>query len=347
MTSDLTTFMATMVAPPRPLPIERAVALARDRYGLEARVERLSGERDENFKLIAADGAEYLLKIAHAAEEPSATELSVAALEHVAHSDPTLPCPRVIAARTGGRHVRFVDHDGSERLARLLVFLPGRMVAAASRSQRQRTACGRIAGRLAEALRGFEHPAAYRALIWDVRHTAGVARLLGPLGSFPCRQSTRELLTDMAPLIESQLPPLRQQVVHNDLNTHNILVDPMDEARVTGIIDFGDITHTALVADVAVAAAEQIPEDRATDYPAACGVIRDVVAGYHERVPLFEQELALLGTLVAARVVTNLVVQAWHLRHNPRGRHYAPLAADIVEARLEIARRLLREDTCL
>ena len=37
-TRDLDSFMATMVAQSIPLPIERAVALARERFGLDARV---------------------------------------------------------------------------------------------------------------------------------------------------------------------------------------------------------------------------------------------------------------------------------------------------------------------
>ena len=38
--------------------------------------------------------------------------------------------------------------------------------------------------------------------------------------------------------------------MHNDLNPLNILVDPADPELVTGIIDFGDVIHTALIADV-------------------------------------------------------------------------------------------------
>ena len=44
---------------------------------------------------------------------------------------------------------------------------------------------------------------------------------------------------------------LRAQVVHNDLGRANVLVD--DRGAVSGIIDFGDMTHTALVCDLAVA----------------------------------------------------------------------------------------------
>src|SRR6202030_1691082 len=117
---------------------------------------------------------------------------------------------------------------------------------------------------------------------------------------------------------------------HNDLNPLNILMDPAEEERVTGIIDFGDITHTALIADVAVTAAEQIPDDCTAKAGSARASILDVAIAYHESVPLLRQELVMLGPLVAARLVTNVVVQEWHLHHNPAGGHYAALDPDFI-----------------
>ena len=63
MAGDVNTFMATMVAPSRPVPIERALALVRERYGFAPRAARLTGERDENFKLTTADGADYVHRL--------------------------------------------------------------------------------------------------------------------------------------------------------------------------------------------------------------------------------------------------------------------------------------------
>jgi hypothetical protein len=64
--NNLGPFMATVVALSQPVPIEVAIALAHERPGLETRAARLIGERDEHFRLSAADGAAHL-EIAHAA----------------------------------------------------------------------------------------------------------------------------------------------------------------------------------------------------------------------------------------------------------------------------------------
>jgi hydroxylysine kinase len=336
--------MATMVARSQPVPAEAAVALALEHYGLESHAARLTGERDENFRLSTADGAEYVLKIAHASEEPAVTGLSTAALVHLQASDPTLPCPRVVRALAGDTQVSFVDGAGRARTARMLTYLPGKLIAATARSARQRQACGRIGARLSNALRAFEHPAAHRAIVWDVRHAAQMRRLLEELADFPRRQTAVDLLERIVPRIESRVPRLRHQVVHNDLNPLNVLVEPADESRVSGVIDFGDLTYTALVADVAVTAAEQIPEDCGDDAGCARASILDVAMAYHDGTPLHEEEFAMLGTLVAARLAANLIVHEWHVHRNPRGGHYAPLSQDFIRARLAIAREVSLEE---
>ena len=343
MSAELDDFMATMVTPARPVAAERAVALARERYGIEASPTRLSGERDENFRLRAPCGAEYVLKIANPAEHADASELPTAALLHIERVDPAFPCPRVIRDRENNARVRFIDQNGLGRTACLLTYLPGKLLGDTERSARQRTACGHIAGRLTRALDAFAHPAAHRAVVWDVRHTGYVQRLLGQVPDLPCRRQAAALLRHIVPEIDAQLPRQRAQVVHNDMNPLNILVEPADETRVSGVIDFGDITHTALIADLAVAAAELIPAT-CRDAAEACESIRDVTRAYHERVPLLAQELVMLGTLVAARLVMNVVVHEWHVHHNRGNHHHAPLAADYISTRLAIAARLPRED---
>jgi hydroxylysine kinase len=343
MTADVEAFLATMVAPSRPMSIERVLALVSQRYGFEALATRLTGERDENFRLTAHDGAEYILKIANPAENPAETDLQTAALLHLAKTDPALPCPRVLRDCTGGTQVRFVDERGGERTARVLTFLPGRLLGASTRSQRQRAACGRIGAQLTLALRGFEHPAAKRTILWDVRHTGHMRWLLEELPRFPYQSAARELLERLVPRIESQLPHLRHQIVHNDLNPLNILVDPSDEERVTGVIDFGDMTHTALIADVAVCAAELIPPGCAEAREAHEHIL-DVTSAYHACVPLLQTELALLGALVAARLLMTLVIHEWHVQRNPTSGHFKRLDEDFMRTRLHIADRLLLEE---
>ena len=58
MPPDVDAFMATMVMHSHPLSLEGAMGLVREYYGLDAHAVRLTGERDENFRVRAGDGSE-------------------------------------------------------------------------------------------------------------------------------------------------------------------------------------------------------------------------------------------------------------------------------------------------
>jgi Ser/Thr protein kinase RdoA (MazF antagonist) len=55
----------------QPVRVEEAVRMARDLYGLDATANSLPGEYDDNFHLIAANGAQFVLKVMHPARERS------------------------------------------------------------------------------------------------------------------------------------------------------------------------------------------------------------------------------------------------------------------------------------
>jgi 4-aminobutyrate aminotransferase-like enzyme len=113
------------------------------------------------------------------------------------------------------------------------------------------------------------------------------------------------------------LPALRltrSGVVHNDANDYNVLVSfPPDGApAVSGLIDFGDLIHTHVVCDAAIAVAYAMM-GKPDPVTAACSLI----AGYHESFPLTEQELALVMPLARMRLVVSVVNAALQSRQEP------------------------------
>jgi hydroxylysine kinase len=336
LASDLDAFMATMVAASAPVSCDEAEKFVRERYGLDATATRLTGERDENFKLSCSDGRRFVLKIASAAEPPDVTDLPTAALLHVERIDPEFPCPRVLRNLAGLTQSGYRDASGAQRTARILTYLQGKTLRSSLRSRAQRAACGRMAARLGLALRAFSHPAAQRPLVWDLKHLGRTLGLLGELRDFPAKDAVAALISRIDARIRAEFGNLRQQVIHNDMNDMNVLVDPENEDVVVGIIDFGDLVHTALVADVAIVAADQI--DAGTG---ARDSISDVVMAYHATAPLLPQELAMLNPLIAGRLLADVVIASWHRRRNPAGTHYADLGRDFVGARVQLAAEVL------
>jgi len=127
--------------------------------------------------------------------------------------------------------------DGSTRVVRLLSYLAGTPMHAAAGSTVLRRDLGRCAARLTRGLGDFSHCAANHKLLWDLQHAAELRPLIGAVPG-----ERRGLVEDVLGGFEARalpiLPQLPSQPVHNDLNPHNVVVDPETRAVVAGIIDF-------------------------------------------------------------------------------------------------------------
>ncbi|NNE02382.1 MAG: aminotransferase class III-fold pyridoxal phosphate-dependent enzyme [Eudoraea sp.] len=95
---------------------------------------------------------------------------------------------------------------------------------------------------------------------------------------------------------------LRQAIIHNDANDWNVLTK---NGKVTGIIDFGDMCHTWLVNEVAIAMAYIMMNK---EDPLVFGA--EVIKGFTSVIPLEEKECDALYYLIAARLCTSVVNSA-------------------------------------
>ena len=318
------------------IPEALAQKLAAEHYGLPATVHRLNSERDQNFRLTTLDGREYVLKIANPAEDSAVTNLQTEALLHLAVTDPGLPIPRVFPTMNGAHELAIQFDDGSTRIVRLLSYMAGIPMHAVEGSKMLRHDLGRCAARLAKGLRNFRHAGASHKLLWDLQHAAELRSLVDAVPA-----DRRGLVEDCLDGFEARaLPLLRgldEQPVHNDLNPHNIVVDPANNERISGIIDFGDLAFTARVNDLAIAAAYQVAD---SDDPLAPPC--DLVAAYHAVTPLDAAEFDILFDLMATRMVMTVVISSWRARRYPENRDYILRNNSPAWARLSRVTRLSR-----
>lgn len=293
------------------LSVAEAAALASMHFGLAGRFDPLTSERDQNFRLTAADGQVYVFKIANAAEPHEVTNFQTEALAFVARSDPGLPVQRVIAADDGRLEIPLA----SGSIVRLLTWLDGTPLHAVARAPALRRDVGATAARLTRALEGFRHPADGHDLIWDIRNAARLRPLLMSVPEPELRGRCATALDRFDEVVAPALSALPWQVVHADFNPHNLLVDPT-ATRITGILDFGDMVRTPRICDLAVAASYQIdPGDPLT-------TLCDVVLGWHSVLPLLPGERVLIPDLVMMRMVTSIVLSNWRAARQPENAVY-------------------------
>lgn len=294
-----------------------AEALAREVFGLSAVASALSGERDSNFHLRAGDAEHYVLKVSHPAEDRQVTNFQTEALLHIAAVAPSLPVPRVLKTSAGETEWLLKRLGEDARVVRVLTFLLGEPIHRAPPSAMQRRNLGTLLAQLDLALRDFTHPASHHELMWDMKHASRLRDLLVHIPDPQQRGLAEKFLDNFEAHALPSFRQLRAQVIHNDMNPHNVLVCADDPDRIAGIIDFGDMVHAPLINNLAVAAA-YAPTD--TGHPLAA--MADLVSAYNAELPLHGDEIDLLFDLIATRMVLTVTISGWRAARYPENRDY-------------------------
>ncbi len=296
---------------------DEAVEIARRFYGLPASAHRLSGEKDSNFRLDAAGGAQYLLKAVNPGEDAAVINMHTCALRHVALRDPEMPVQRIVPTLQGEPEFRLDRGRADQRTVRLVTYVRGALQRKSRQTPAQRRNAGVMLGRLQDALADFRHPAEDHFSMWDMKNAPSLKAMLADLEAGEKRAELAAWLDRFADEVLSDLGDLRSQVVHNDLNSDNIVVDPDNTDEIVGVIDFGDMVRTPVLFDVAVAAAYQ-----ATDADDPLQAAIDFIRGFHSRRPLLGQEIGLLFTAIVARMVMRIAITEWRAVRFPENRAY-------------------------
>jgi len=291
--------------------------VALEHYGLTGTCERLYGERDLNFSLTEQNGERHLLKIWNQTRDPRVVDFQMQALRHVERSDPTLPTPRVERDRDGQTQVWTDGPGGARHIVCLLSWRDGVFIREARQSETLKTRLGAALARLDLALSSFEHPAQHRNLFWDVSRAERLSPLAADIEDTDLRKLVLRTIDRFDRETRPALHGLRHQVIHQDFHLDNVLVDPDDPDRITGILDFGDALHSALVCDLAVACAYQLADGQ----DPLAGIL-PMVAGYHQVLPLRADELRVLPGILRARLVSSVVITSHMAVLHPANRDY-------------------------
>ena len=319
-----------------------ASAIALERYGLEASATPLPSERDQNFLLETPDGGRFVLKMSNAADDRALLEAQNAAMAHVSGRKGL--CPRVIVS-VDGEPIVSHDEPSTSYLVRMLSWIPGTPLGAVPHhSSKLLEDLGRRVGEIDRALATFDRPAIHRELQWDLARGVEVVRDHAPaVQPHALGRQLEDWTGDIARHVEPRLRDLRRSAVHNDANDHNVIVAREPDAwprhqRIAGIIDFGDIVHSFVAADPAIAIAYAM-----LDKPDPLAAAASIVNGYHAAWPLKEPEIAALFDLARLRLCMSVALAAYQQAQRPGdaylGISQGPIARTLPEL-MKIPRRL-------
>ena len=276
------------------------------RYGLSGSAAPLPSERDQNFLIADPQRGKFVLKIANRGDSAELLDFQHLGMRRVAERRCGIQVPRIVASLAGADVETITSRAGAEHRLRVLTWIDGRVLA--EQTPRGDALLESIGAKMANvdlALAELAHPAMHRVLQWDLRH-AGIARAHAALLGETWRARVETAFVRWERLDWSSLRP---GVIHGDANDHNVLAE---RDRMTGLLDFGDMVHSAIVCDLAVALAYALLGE--LDPLAAAGAL---IRGYHHRNPLTVPEQLALGVLLRARLAASLCYAAHNKIRDP------------------------------
>lgn len=325
-----------------PLSGDTVAAAVEQAYGRKVVAEQvINGESFFSVCLRDETGERYVAKVGRepfSKDEVAWQEQLLDRLDAVGVPYQTPTIVRDSSAQTVS-DLEFGDETAS-REAMLLTWVSGELMAQVTRPSMALLAdVGRLSATLSEAIGDLDAPYAHRKHHWVL--TSSLDALQESLGVDPDHASPSQI-DEVIAFFErdgADLSALPQATVHQDLNPHNITVDPLRPDRVAGVIDFNDAVRTARVADISIASAyAMFGQD---DPIRACAA---TINGFQSVTVLTGEERKAILPLAMIRLVVNWATWSKLSAGDPasyaanRMRATLPMITRIVDHGLEDAR---------
>ncbi len=284
---------------------KQAEKLCEQFYGIKGKAQKQTGELDFNFKITTKSGEKFIFKISRPNTEGGYFDFQQQLLLHIESKNPDFPYPKIVTTKDGENDTSIVDEHNQTRKVRLLNWVEGRLWSAVNpQLDNLRHSLGEKCGKITHVLSDFSHSAAARPFDWDIAQAAWTYQHLDLFDDE--KKACLTFFTKQFEKFQKEYKTLRKSVIHNDANDNNIVVSAdLVNPSVLAVIDYGDAVYSQTINDLAVALAYAIME-----HPDPLAAALPLVAGYHQKFPLQEQELEMLYTLTAMRLVISVTKSA-------------------------------------
>jgi 4-aminobutyrate aminotransferase-like enzyme/aminoglycoside phosphotransferase (APT) family kinase protein len=298
--------------------MDEARRIALEVFGVRGNPQPLTSERDQNFLFANEAGERFVIRIANSATRLATLDFENRAMEHARSRMKDVAVSRLLPTREGQEVATVTLADGAQHFVRMTEYLPGVfMTDVRPRSAALLQNLGRAVAQLDLALADFVHPEMHRDFHWDLKHAPRMRALVHHIPDAAQRALVESALLEFELESWPALAQIPAQVIHNDANDANVIVslDPA-AARVTGIIDFGDMVHGPAVCDLAVAATYAM-----LGTPDPIETAASVVGGYHSVHELRNEEIDLLQLLIQTRLAMSVTLSAYQSSRVPRNNY--------------------------
>ena len=218
--------------------------LVKEHYGLNVTVISLNGYDELNFLLSNDKNQKYILKISNESHPFPFLEAQIKIIQHLSKSAVSDCFQHFCINKQGDELTKIVLHSKTFYL-RILNFLEGVFwVEKETKTNELYYNLGSFMGNMDHALQDFSHLAMHRKYTWDISRASETTANLKHILDHEKRRIADYFLLQFDIEVLPQIGQLRHAYIHNDANDYNILVQ---DNRISGLIDFGDMVYTALI----------------------------------------------------------------------------------------------------
>jgi 4-aminobutyrate aminotransferase-like enzyme len=268
----------------------------------------LDGYDNKNYH-ITTDEKDFIYKTYKHSE--SLKDITVAENEVLLHLqeefDSYIPQP---VPHSDNSYIKTIDSENGKVISRMLTFLSGEFLGDTKHTTSLFESLGSFLARLDIKLKDLKnYTIQARKLKWDIQYLDLNKKYISDISNPKDRNVVTYFFNQFEEIVRPIIPKLRKQIVHNDANEWNVLVQ---NGKISGIIDFGDLAHTFLINELAIAITYGCYDK---ENPLEWAQI--IIKAYHQKVPLEEKELKILYYLIAARLCISVCNSAHTRKVNP------------------------------
>ena len=215
---------------------------------------------------------------------------------------------------TDGSFAKILEIGGEKTICRMLSFLDGKFLGDIKPTKEIFQSFGTFLAQMDIKLQQFSsYPIMARQWEWNIQYLNLNKKYINNIPNAKDRNTVSFFFQQYEEIVVPVLPGLRKQIIHNDANEWNVLVK---YGGISGIIDFGDLAHSPLINELAVAMTYAcFDKEKPLDWASI------ILESYHKILPIEEKEIKVLYYLIAARLSVSVCNSAHSKIINPDNKY--------------------------
>ncbi|XP_078541341.1 hydroxylysine kinase-like [Lissotriton helveticus] len=323
----------------------QATRLVEDVFGLKvSKIKPLPSYDDQNFHIVTKDlektrnVTDFVLKITNCQESKNENCIDLQTRVMMFLREEGFPTATAFPTRDGQiLSLQSTDYGSGikDHVVRLMTYLPGVPLAKIPAGPDLLYEVGQLAAKLDKALEKFSHPNINTldrgSFIWNLSQIPLLKEMVFALDQQRHREVVEQTILEFEKCVLPKLGDFRRSINHGDLNDYNILLQQtskesfgkiQDTYRISGILDFNDMSNGYYAFEVAIAIMYMMIESQE---PLKAGGY--VLAGFESILPLNPKEKDALYLLVMGRFSQSLVIARHSVLQHPENEEYLMVTA--------------------